>query len=671
MKKIAFALIFLLFTMLQVQIVDSSSATTLTFARDKNGMFVATQDAYLPQRTVLDIGLDDPEDMFLYGNQMFIADTGDSEIVVYNIDTGEVDYTIENSAFRTPRGVYITDDELLYVADSAAEAVFKMTLDGTLLKTYLKPEDAAFSTTNYNPKKVAVDKQGNLYIVSEGVFSGIIQMNDGGSFDGFFTRNEVVLTPIQVIENFLFTDEQKDQLADRNPFSFSNIYVDEKGIKYTTSFGTGVSNLKKHNTDGSSSVASWEGVDLELLDVTTNDQGIIFTAAQNGMMYIFSANGSFIFGFGAQADNEDVAGLFSSLTAIEVDDDGRIWALDKDKAYLQSFTPTSYSTTIYEGLTLYNEGQYDEAVIIWEDVLTLNQLSVLAHNEIGRNLYIQTEYEEALIHFELAGNRDLYSEALWEIRNENMQTNLPFFLLGAFSFGILYVVHRILNKRYAYTTTIKGGLTRVNNVSFIHNITYMFNLLKHPVDSFYYIKKKQHGSLIGAFIIMFIFFGVYILFITSKGFIYQLVEPQFLNLPSITLGYFGIFLLFVVSNYLVTSIQDGEGSLLDIFKGVTYSLAPIILFYMAALYLSHILTYNETFIFNFTVSIGTTWTFILVWISVQEIQNYTFTQTFKSFLLTALFMLIMIVIFAFIQIMGEQLIQFLIGIVKELIHHVS
>ena len=42
----------------------------------------------------------------------------------------------------------------------------------------------------------------------------------------------------------------------------------------------------------------------------------------------------------------------------------------------------------------------------------------------------------------------------------------------------------------------------------------------------------------------------------------------------------------------------------------------------------------------------------------------------KSYLLTILFMLIAGVLFAFIQIMGDQLIQFIIGLFKEAIRNV-
>jgi hypothetical protein len=61
---------------------------------------------------------------------------------------------------------------------------------------------------------------------------------------------------------------------------------------------------------------------------------------------------------------------------------------------------------------------------------------------------------------------------------------------------------------------------------------------------------------------------------------------------------------------------------------------------------------------------------ILLFLCVQELHNYTIRETIKSYLLTVLFMLIAGVLFAFIQIMGDQLIQFIIGLFGEAFRNV-
>ena len=664
-------ILFLALSLVSTVEVNSSSATTYTYAIDKKGNFVVTQDAYLPDRTILDLGLDSPEDIFIDQNDnIFIADTRNRRIVVYDPSTNTVLYEITHDEFSSPRGIFITENNELYVADSIAEAVFRFTIDGTFIAKYTKPTSPSFEASSFNPKKIAVDNQNNMFIIAEGVFDGIIQLSDSGEFLGYFATNKVILTPRQMLENALFSEEQMEQTGDRNPISFSNVFVDENGLKYSTSLGYGIENLKKHNTDGTSNIESRIRFDLELVDVYTDDYGIIYTASHTGFISIFTSDGAFIFTFGANTDDEDVAGLYSELSSIAVDSTGRIWTLDSEKAFLQSYTPTDYSQTIYSALTLYKNGKYADAVAEWEEVLKLNQLSVLAHNEIGRNLYSQGEYEESMGHFILSGNRELYSQSFWEVRNVSLQQKLPVFILGLMLFTVLYYTVKYTNRKYHYLATPAGKIKKVGEVKIINDVLYMFNLLKHPLDSFYYIKKKQKGSYKGATIIFGMFFIAYLINTTSKSFIYQLVEAADMDLNAIVLGFFAIAALFIVSNYLVTSINDGEGSLGEIYKGVMYSLLPLMVAYLVTTFLSYYFTYNELFMLQLVLMIGMGWTALLIFLAIQELHNYTISNTIKSLLLTFLFMIIFAILFAFVQIMGDQLIQFVIGLVKEAVRNV-
>lgn len=677
MKKYLLVAILALFALSTISLARTiaSSATTYTFAINRKGEFVVTQDAYLPDRTILDvgdgIGLDGPEDIYITEDDtLFIADTGNRRIVVFDPFTNSVLYEIVHDDFSSPKGVFVTQNDEVYVADSGAEAVFKFTLDGTFIEKYTRPTSASYGTNSFNPKKIAVDNQNNMFIVAEGVFSGVIQLSDSGEFLGFFATNKVVLTAKQRLENLLFSDEQLAEVGDRNPISFSNVFVDQYGIKYSTSFGSGINNLKKHNTDGSSSIDSDYGFDLELVDVYTDQYGIIYAASQYGFINVFTSDGDYIFGFGSGVDNVDVAGLYTNLVSIAVDSTGKIWTLDSDKSFIQSYTPTEYSTTIYQALSLYKDGKYAEAVVKWESVLKLNQLSVLAHNEIGKNLYSQGYYEESMHHFELAGSRYLYSQAFWEVRNANLQQNLPFTLLGIVLLTIVYYVIKLTNKKYLYLEKPKQLIHKFIHIKFVNDILYMFNLIRHPIDSFYYLKRNKKGSYLGATIIFGLFFASYMISVTSKSFIYQFVEAADLDLTAIILGFFSLSGLFIVCNYLVASINDGEGSLGEIYKGVMYSTLPIMSAYLITTFLSYYFTYNEVFILQLIMYVGMGWSGLLIFIAVQELHNYTIRESIKSFLLTGLFMMIAAVLLAFIQIMGDQLIQFVIAVVKEAIRNV-
>ncbi|MBU1020872.1 MAG: YIP1 family protein, partial [Firmicutes bacterium] len=282
----------------------------------------------------------------------------------------------------------------------------------------------------------------------------------------------------------------------------------------------------------------------------------------------------------------------------------------------------------------------------------------------------QGYYEESMIHFELAGSRYLYSQAFWEVRNANLQSNLPFTLLSIILLTIGYYVVKLTNKKYLYLNKPKAAINKFIHIKFVNDILYMFNLIRHPIDSFYYLKRNKKGSYLGATIIFGLFFLSYMISVTSKGFIYQFVEAADLDLTAIILGFFSLSGLFIICNYLVASINDGEGSLGEIYKGVMYSTLPVMSAYLITTFLSYYFTYNEVFILQLIMYVGIGWSGLLIFIAVQELHNYTIRESIKSFLLTALFMMIAAVLLAFIQIMGDQLLQFVIAVVKEAIRNV-
>ena len=75
----------------------------------------------------------------------------------------------------------------MYIADVGAKTVFRFTKDFKFVRRYDKPSAPIFADTNYEPSKVAVDSGNNLYIVSEGVYAGVIQLANTGDFLGYLS----------------------------------------------------------------------------------------------------------------------------------------------------------------------------------------------------------------------------------------------------------------------------------------------------------------------------------------------------------------------------------------------------------------------------------------------------------------------------------------------------
>ncbi|MGL4372283.1 MAG: SMP-30/gluconolactonase/LRE family protein, partial [Turicibacter sp.] len=280
-------------------VAQASPATSYTYTFNAKRQLVRTQDAYLPNLTITGLGLSDPSDMFIdHHDLLYIADTGNKRIVVYDIEKGIINKIITHESLTSPTGVYVTQDGEIYVADPSAGVVFNFDNNGKLIQQFGKPTSVAFGDTAFKPLKVAVDRAKNLFIVGEGVYNGIIQLSNSGEFLGYFTSNKVALSVSEAMQDLFFTDSQKQGLMGRVPLTFSNVYVDPVGIVYTTTASEIPDAIKKHNTAGSNMLQESRFMSSEIVDIYVDELGIIYAASLFGSVSVYTSEGDFIYFFG-------------------------------------------------------------------------------------------------------------------------------------------------------------------------------------------------------------------------------------------------------------------------------------------------------------------------------------------------------------------------------------
>ncbi len=655
--------------------VFGAAATSFTMTFNSKGNYVRTQDAYLPDKTILNLGLNSPQDMYFDDNDiLFIADTNNARIVKYNPATATVLQIIEHESMQRPTGVFVSNRGI-YVADPSAATVIRYDLDGNYVEQFDRPTTPSFADTAYNPDKVVVDNRGNLYIYGQGVKDGIIQLTNTGEFSGYFTSNKVELSFTQQVYKLIFTERQFEEFASRDPRTFANIFIDKDMMIYTVTGGTWRNAIKKHNTQGGNIFGRTIST-TSARDVYVDQRGIVYAGMEEGIIFVYTRDGDFIFNFGSSnfvlnQINPDISGLFTKLSAIAVDSKGVLYALDETKNFLQSFVQTEYTEKIYEALYLYNERNYNQAIVLWDEVLKLNQMSVIAHNSIAKSYLQQENYEMAMVHFELAGNRVGYSEAYWEVRNVGIQQALGVFIILIVSLYVLMRVVAIVDKRTGKIHLMMEPVKTFFDKKFIKDVFYIFRVMRHPLDSFYEMKKGHKTTWYSALFLYALIFLVFINYSVNKGFMYQFVAIEDMDIWSLILGFFGITLILVISNYLDTSINDGIGGLKQIFMMFVYSLGPLLIALGVTTALSHVLTYNETFFLTLTMNVGFIWSFVNVFLGIIETHDYTARQTFKSIFMTIVFSVIMIVVIILMIMMWEQLYQFIQALVKEAIRNAT
>jgi DNA-binding beta-propeller fold protein YncE len=647
----------------------SASAPYITRTLSTDGELIPTQTAYEPLGYLFQyVEIDSLEDIFIDDKgYIYVVDSGMKKVYVSDQYGSEV-REIGSGILEMPTGVFVDREGDIYVADYKKEKVFRFSNQGELKQEYGKPDSPLFgSKSPFKPQKVCVDLRGNVYIIGEGSTNGIIQLNNRGEFLGYFGVNRTEISLIGAIRDFFASEEQKSRLFMRIPPAPTNIALDQQGLIYTVTNGTTYEVIKKLNVAGQNMLEPYILDDSSLVDISVDKDGNIFVINASGEIYEFDSFGNLLFVFGGKDDGTSRLGLFKQPSGIAVDKQGKIYITDKELGMVQVFEPTEFSNLVHQGIALYKEGLYVKSQEYWEAVLDLNSSFGLAHTAMGKAYFKQQDYERALEEYKLAKNVVGYSDAFWEVRYTWMLNHLETILVIGIIFITLIYILKFLDKKKNIFHGFRNLWTKITKVKLISDLLFLFRFLKHPIDSYYELKWNGKGSVLSATILYFLLFVLYLIFRFQTGFIFTTNRSGEANLLMEFAIIFIPLISFIIVNYLVSTINDGEGRFRDIYIGTVYALAPYLIFILPVTLLSLILTLNEAFIYEFSMLIIYSWCFIILFIMIKEIHNFSFSETIKNILTTLFGMVILLLVVLIIIVLMDQVYDFVFSIIKEVL----
>lgn len=688
MRKItAFLIVLCMLVVFGSLSVSASENTTYTYTVSTDEKWIQTQDAYLPGNIYLkNLGLQSPEDIFIKNGCIYVADTGNSRVLIYNIESGDK-RILGEGVLSSPCGIFVTEDLKVYVADKGAKAVFIFDNGGELKKTIGRPDNYLFSDlSEYTPKNVIVTGEGNIYVCGESAYEGLMQFSPEGEFEGYFAANQKHLTFKETVEDMLLSEKMKQNSLMRRPRTIFNLDINNRNLIYTVTqtneYDTETQThsakeencIKQFNLAGVNILSANDFMDdaWNFVDVASGDYGNVYAVTYTGLIYEYDSEGNVIFSFGGRAVSSDRNGLFTYAAAIDTDENGFVYVLDREKGFVEVFYPTDFAIMTHQAIYDLENGDYEAAEASWGAVLKLNGMARNAHIGYGKTLLHQQRYTEAMQQFRLAGDREYYSEAFWQQRDDWLNEHMIYILVLIIAF-VLYVIVSSLIKRKRPSKEISylKKIPTTPMARFGHDLGYIGYMLKHPIDGYYYLKRGDAGSLLSAGILYFVIFAVYIADSMLRGFVFGFSSVDEVPLAFMTAVFFVLCILFVVGNYLVASINSGEGSFRNIFVMLPYSLSPYLVITPFIVLATHFLTQNEAFIINFAWLIALVWSGVLIFIGLRETHRYTGRETVKNLLLTLFFMLIAIILMAVLYLLWQQVYAFLRDLVMEVIYRVQ
>ena len=665
---------------------------TYTYAKDGTPRISPT--AYSPVMNVdskymgLDVKLDDPRDLFVdCDDNVYIVDAANNRVIVLDPNY-KLSFCIQNfindqgipDGFTKPSGVF-ANDKNIYVCDTDANRIVVFDREGNFEKILAKPTSALFGEDSiYKPVAIAVDQYERIYVISSTTYQGVVVLTKDGDFTGFIGAQEVTYSLWDVIWRTFQTKEQRQQSAQYIPTEYNNICVDEDGFIYVTSSSNTAANqynqlrsksakyspVRKLNAAGdeimkrlgyfspSGEVNVKRDTVSRIIDVAVGPEktwSIIDEKRQK--VYTYDDNGNLLFAFG---DKGGQLGNLTSIEAVAYQGD-KMLLLDKSDDLFTVYKRTEYGDILISALANENDRKFDQAIYYWQEILKRNSNFDLAYIGIGRSYYNAGEYTEAMEYYQSAYDTSNYSAAFQEVRKQWME---KYFLL----IPVLVIAFILLWTRFSkyYKRVNKETALKVGKKTYWQELLYAFHLIFHPFDGFWDLKHEKRGSVRAATTILTIAIVSFYYNSIGRGYVLNPTNEYstiFAQAGSVLLP----LALWVVANWCLTTLFEGEGSLKDVYVATCYALFPMVLTLIPATLFSNVVLSSETGIITLLINIGYVWTFMLIFFGAQVTHDYTLG---KNLIMTAATIVGMAVVM-FIGILFTSLIGNMVSFVTNIV----
>lgn len=194
--------------------------------------------------------------------------------------------------------------------------------------------------------------------------------------------------------------------------------------------------------------------------------------------------------------------------------------------------------------------------------------------------------------------------------------------------------------------------------------------ITHPAEGFEDMRWKKAGSLKIAFAIVLLLFLAQIADGRLYGFQFGISYDKTFNIIPYIVKSIVLFGAWVVGNWAVCTLLDGEGTIKNICIYSAYALIPYIAQIFINVLLSHILIQDEAVFMQAIRIIGVGWSVILLFSAIKSVHQYSFGKTVFAIILTIVAMLIMLFLLVLFMSLIQQVYIFISTIYTEISYRV-
>lgn len=203
------------------------------------------------------------------------------------------------------------------------------------------------------------------------------------------------------------------------------------------------------------------------------------------------------------------------------------------------------------------------------------------------------------------------------------------------------------------------------------NRQWVKHAITHPFEGFEDMRWKKAGSMVIATAVILLWFIASIFYNRLYGFQFYVESDKLFNVIPYIVQTIVLFLVWVVGNWSICTLLDGEGTMRNIYVYSAYALIPYIASIYIEVFLSHFLIWDEFVFIQAVRIIGEIWTVVLLFSAIKSVHQYSFLKTLCAICLTIVAMLIMLFLLVLLLSLFQQVYVFIYSIYTEVAYRLK
>lgn len=192
------------------------------------------------------------------------------------------------------------------------------------------------------------------------------------------------------------------------------------------------------------------------------------------------------------------------------------------------------------------------------------------------------------------------------------------------------------------------------------------HVIFHPVEGFEDLRWKKKGSMRIALVIVLLLFVAMVVKRQLTGFQFNDAYVKIFNVVPLFVQSVVYFFTWVIANWALCTLFNGEGTIKKICIYSAYALTPYVACTFLSVFISNFIVRDEAVWMNVIYYVGLGWSVVLMLQAIKTVHQYTFPKTILSIVFTLVAMLVILFLLVLLISLFQQVYVFIASIYTEL-----